>query len=402
MKLILSHPTGNNFSRAIANKFVQEDMLYAFYTSIASFPGDYLNKLQTIPFLSEIQRRNFELSLRPYTHTLPWFEIGRIISQKFGLSNFTRNEYGMFSVDAVYKNLDKKVAAELKHATKYGIGGVYAYEDGALATFTQAQALKLKRIYDLPIAYWETGRKIMIEEAGRLPAWASTLGGGILNSNAKLERKTQELELADMVVVPSQFVMNSLPEWTKDKKIVMAPFGTPSINNTSIVSEVKKQINKPLRVLFAGSMSQRKGLGDLFAAFKILQSDQIELVVLGEPQAPMEFYRKEYNNFIYEPVRPNYKVLELMRTCDIFCLPSIVEGRALVTPNTGGEDLVIENETGFIVPIRSPEAIAEKLEWFIKNHTLIPEMSNMVKLHSQKYTWENYGNQIANAINELI
>ena len=55
-------------------------------------------------------------------------------------------------------------------------------------------------------------------------------------------------------------------------------------------------------------------------------------------------------------------------------LPSIVEGRALVqqealscglpiivTPNAGGEDLVEEGITGHLVPIRSPEKIAEAI-----------------------------------------
>ena len=36
----------------------------------------------------------------------------------------------------------------------------------------------------------------------------------------------------------------------------------------------------------------------------------------------------------------------------------------VITPNTGGDDLVIEGRTGFLVPIRSPEKIAEKLAWF--------------------------------------
>ena len=55
-------------------------------------------------------------------------------------------------------------------------------------------------------------------------------------------------------------------------------------------------------------------------------------------------------------------------------LPSIIEGRALVqqealscglpiitTPNAGGADLIEEGMTGHLVPIRSPEIIAEKI-----------------------------------------
>jgi glycosyltransferase involved in cell wall biosynthesis len=103
-----------------------------------------------------------------------------------------------------------------------------------------------------------------------------------------------------------------------------------------------------------------------------------------------------------------------MRTCDVFCLPSIVEGRALVmqeamsqglplliTPNTGGEDLVEEGRTGFLVPIRSPEAIAEKLTWFLNNRAAIPEMGYLAQQQAARYTWESYGTQVFTGLTEL-
>src|SRR5690606_39238450 len=97
--------------------------------------------------------------------------------------------------------------------------------------------------------------------------------------------------------------------------------------------------------------------------------------VLGSMQSSFDFYKdKIKRGFIYEKGRPHEEVLKLMKSCDVFCLPSIVEGRALVmqeamsqglpliiTPNTGGEDLIKNGETGFLVPIRSPEVIAEKI-----------------------------------------
>ena len=414
MKLILSHPTANNFARAAAYRFEEEEMLYAFYTSIALFPGGIIGKLQKVSFLKDIQRRNFKPELKPYTKSSPWLEIGRMLSMKAGLKYLIRNEYGLFSVDSVYKNMDKYVAADLNNAAKNGVNAVYAYEDGALETFIEAKKLGLKCIYDLPIAYWETGKKLMDQEAERLPEWAATLGGGILDSTTKLERKSRELELADLVVVPSPFVMDSLPEWAKKKKVVIAPFGTPVSNSEDVIIERNKDNKKPLRVLFAGSMSQRKGLGDLFAAVKLLNNTNIELVVMGKPQASMAFYKNEFHDFKYEHGRPNDEVLALMRTCDVFCLPSIVEGRALVmqeamsqglpliiTPNTGGKDLVIEGKTGFMIPIRSPHVIAEKLNWFLENRSEILEMGKSAKLHAQKYTWENYGNLIVEAIKQL-
>jgi glycosyltransferase involved in cell wall biosynthesis len=338
--------------------------------------------------------------------------MARMLLPKMGLHHFLRHETGWASIDGVYRQFDKAVAERLRRsAHKHGISHVYAYEDGALATFKQAKELGLTCVYDLPIAYWKTARKLLTEEALRLPGWAPTLKGGIQDSPEKLERKTRELQLADIVVGPSAFVENSLPHWAKEKKIIMSPFGSPAL-----VTENEKRtgnsFTKPLRVLFAGSMSQRKGLGDLFAAMRLLKRRDLELVVMGSPAAPMEFYRKECPPFIYEAGRPNPQVLALMKTCHVFCLPSIVEGRALVmqeamsqglpviiTPNTGGEDLVKpDGSTGFLVPIRSPETIAEKLNWLLDNRAATIEMGIQAKQHAAAYTWKKYGDAIISAI----
>ena len=36
----------------------------------------------------------------------------------------------------------------------------------------------------------------------------------------------------------------------------------------------------------------------------------------------------------------------------------------IVTANAGGEDLIDEGKTGYLVPIDSPEILAEKISWF--------------------------------------
>ncbi|WP_289661620.1 glycosyltransferase family 4 protein [Flavobacterium panacagri] len=413
MKIILSHPTGNSNVRAVAEKLAEQNNLLRFHTSIAIFPDSYWTRLSHFSFLKELKRRTFKTGLKKYISTSPWNELSRMLFSKLGVKVFTAHETGLFSIDKVYHKLDSKVANTLKNAKKNGVTAVYAYEDGALETFIQAKQLGLTCIYDLPIAYWETGRKLMQEEAARLPAWAKTLGGGILDSEAKLERKRKELELADIVIGPGSFVLNSLPEWSLDKIKIVSPFGSPKNNATTQLSV--KSTDKPLRVLFVGSMGQRKGLGDLFEAFNMLKDLPVELVVLGSLQAPMEFYTSQLATFTYEPGRSHDEVLKLMRTCDVFCLPSIVEGRALVmqeamsqglpiiiTPNTGGEDLVIEGETGFLVPIRSPKAIVEKIKWFVENRDRIPAMGEKAAEHAQNYTWDNYSETIIGQLKTIL
>jgi glycosyltransferase involved in cell wall biosynthesis len=412
MKVVFNHPTGNENVRAILQGLFKAGYLSSFHTSIATYPSNIFGNISKYKGFSEFKRRQFVSDIQSITTLYPFIELGRIVALKTGFKFLTKHETGFFSIDKVYHHIDKRAANFIK--TNNQFNALYAYEDGALESFRISKKMGIKCIYDLPIAYWETGRKLLIEESDRLPNWANTLKGGIIDSQMKLDRKTEELELADIVVTPSNFVKNSIPIWAIKKNIVTSHFGSPYSNLNHDDFKKKGNTNKhiKLRVLFVGSMSQRKGLGDLFSAIKLLNSKEIELIIMGSLQESMSFYHSQCKNFTYEPGRSNTEVLTLMRSCDVFCLPSIVEGRALVmqeamsqglpliiTPNTGGEDLIIEGKTGFLVPIRAPEIIAEKLQWFLDNKTSISEMGIHAMEHARNYTWKKYSDTIIDAIN---
>ncbi|MCE7066134.1 glycosyltransferase family 4 protein [Dyadobacter sp. CY326] len=413
MKIILSHPTGNANVRAVLSGLAENNMLHEFYTTIATFPGDMWSKLGASRSVADLKRREYESALAHKTRVWPAREVARLFATKARLNRLVRHEQGSFCTDSVYKSLDKRVASRLPYFPNKQVNAVYAYEDCALETFKTAKKLGITCVYDLPIAYWQTMRELMSQEAERLPKWKKTMRAEISDSNEKLDRKTRELELADIVMTPGKFVADSLPETAKEKKIVIVPFGSPLPGPA--VSNKSADHNRPLRVLFAGSLGQRKGLGDLFEAIKLLHTDQIELVVLGSLLDDLSFYQKQLPGFTYEPTRPHAQVLKLMASCDVFCLPSIIEGRALVmqeamsqglpliiTPNTGGEDLIIEGETGFLVPIKAPQIIAEKLHWFLENRQAIPWMSQQARQHAATYSWRKYANTIASELKNYI
>ncbi len=407
-KISVSHPTSNQNNREVVRGLKKAGMLRTFYTSIAVFPNDFFDRLSKFRPFSDLVRRKFSSDLRYITKAWSNKELMRMVAKKMRLNFLTKHEVGALSVDAIYHSLDKKVAKNLRKDSNLGLDAIYAYEDGAYYSFVEAKKRGIKCIYDLPIAYWETSKRLLKEEAERLPDWAETIRSGLSDSEEKLKRKKNELSLADVVVVPSYFVRDSLPQWAKDKKIIMTPFGSPNNFKRKVFNIDNKS---PLKVLFVGSMTQRKGLGDLFEAIKMIDKSRVELIVLGSLAAPMEFYKSQLNNFTYEKGRPHYQVLELMRSCDVFCLPSLVEGRALVmqeamsqglpmiiTPNTGGEDLIIEGQTGFLIPIRSPELIAEKINWFLENRLQIADMGKKAQEHAQDYTWKKYSDNIVNVL----
>ena len=382
--IAVSHPTGNEFVRALTGALHRAGRLEMFFTTISTASG----------------RRHFELPGEKI-RTRPALETLRLAAQRLGIRSLTAHETGLVSVDAVYRDLDRAVAHWV--GAHPGPGAVYCYEDGALETFRSAKRVGRKTIYELPIAYWETSRRLLREEAERLPDWEPTLFA-TRDSDEKFSRKSEDLSLADRVICPGDFVRDSLPAPAREKCIV-AEFGSPPC-----APRPPERNRERLRVLFAGTMTQRKGLADLFAAMKLLGRSDVELVVMGAPVAPMEFYRSRFDGFIYEPTRAHQAVLDLMSGCDLLALPSIVEGRALVqqealsrglpilvTANAGGADLVEEGRTGFLVPIRSPEVIAEKIAWFADHRNLLPMMSEAALEKAAGCTWAAYAEKILRA-----
>ena len=225
-----------------------------------------------------------------------------------------------------------------------GTASVYCYEDSAVHTFRAAARIGVMRYYELPIVYWQTAQKLLRQEAERYPEWEPTLLA-TRDSDAKLERKSCELQLA---------------------------------------------------------------------AMKLLNRADVELIVLGTPLLPLAFYQRDYPGFVYEAVRPHRAVRQLMLTCDVLVLPSIVEGRAMVqmealscglpiivTPNAGAEDLIEQQRTGFLVPIRAPERLAEIIGWIADHPEWVDDVRPAVLEKARQSGWDRYTRKILAAVCRL-
>jgi glycosyltransferase involved in cell wall biosynthesis len=403
---ILSHPTGNAFVRAAARALHTSGRLHAFHTTVVAPRLEW--PAPAGPMRRLLSRRRFDEIPRRLIRTHPWRESVRLLAPTIGLNRLSRKG-AWAGIDAVYEQFDRDVAAEIgRLPARDSVAGVYGYEDASVHTFRSARSLGLTCVYELPIAHWATTQRLLREEADRLPAWRPTLHG-IDDPDEKLERKALELELADAIFVPSRFVLETLPPAIlTGKPCLVAPFGSPFPHADD------RRVRQPtdrLRVLFAGAMTQRKGLADLFAAMKLVDRSDVELVVMGSPLAPMSFYRGQCPGFVYEGPRSHDEVLSLMRTCDVLALPSIVEGRALVqqealasglpllvTPNAGGEDLVEQGKTGFLVPIRAPAVLAERITWFADHRSALVAMRQAAKAKALATGWAQYERRIGEAV----
>ena len=411
--ILMSYPIVNAFARQTSLALTEAGLLEELWTCLHWVPGSPAERWMPKALARELGRRAWPEPVRPRIRTAPVREAARLLAGRVpGARWLARHEAGWCSVDAVFQALDRTVARRLPRLP--AVRGVYAYEDGALELFRAARRQGLKCIYDLPIGYWAASEQLFAEEAEREPQWAPTLTG-MFDSRAKRERKTLELETADAVIVASSFTRDTLASLpTLRASVHVVPYGAPT--PPSAPDAVPHgDGSRPLRVLFAGSLGQRKGLSYLLDAVDRLKG-HVELTLLGTKTvagcAPLDAAVRAHR---WIPSLPHADFLAEMARQDVLVLPSLFEGFGLVilegmsrglpviaTAHTAGPDVIDDGVDGFIVPIRSSEAIAEKLELLRRDPARLAAMKDAARRKAATLTWDTYRRQLVDAIRQTL
>jgi len=412
MTVLVSHLTGNPNARAVLRGLEHHGLSPVFFTTLAISQG-MVEMFSVSPRLTiELARRMFVELPSSRIRTMPWRELVRQVAGRMGLNGVTRHETGWASCDAVYRALDRYVARTLRHGT-IRPQLVYAYEDGALETFRESNRQGIWSVYELPSTYWRVTHRILGEERELRPAWASTLHA-LQDSPAKLRRKDLELALSDVVVVPSRFAAESLvlaPE--RSKRIEIFSYGAALPVDAPVAERIE---HEPLHVFYAGQLTQPKGLAYLFEALPRLQH-AYQLSLAGPlPATPCKALEEALRkvNHRWLGVLPHTRLLQEMTRSHVFIFPSLAEGFGLVvtealsaglpvitTTNTCGPDIMTDGVEGFIVPIRDPDAIAEKLTLLYEDEARRRAMAAAAKRRAAELSWGRFENRVASLVLEL-
>ncbi|WP_026932646.1 glycosyltransferase family 4 protein [Christiangramia echinicola] len=406
-KIILSHPTGNANVRAVADGFLKIGVLSSFYTCIAIFKDSRLFKLSGFWFLKEFRRRSFNPKLKSFTKIRPLREFGRLISQKVGFKMYIKHEKGIFSVDKVYRDLDKHVAKKLN-----GVNAIYAYEDGALESFKKAKANGIKCFYELPTGYWRAHKKFLGEELIKRPDWAPGFNC-FLNSSEKLTRKDEELALADLIFVASDFTKRTLELYPENLgSIHIVPYGFPEVSWERSYFNLK---NRRLKILFVGLLSQQKGVANILEAMNQLD-EKVELTMVGRKSIQncglLENGIKKHTWF---PSLPHNKVIEIMKDHDILLFPSLFEGYGLVitesmaqgtpvitTKRTCGANFIENGVNGWFVKPGCTNSIVQKINSILEETESLEKIGRAAMLTAKALPINTYGERVARAIKSYM
>ena len=229
-----------------------------------------------------------------------------------------------------------------------------------------------------------------------------------------VEKELEEYAIADYISVPSLFAKKSfLEKGFPEKKILHIPYGV----DLTQFRPMKKEDNV-FRIIHCGSVTLRKGCHYLLKAFSELNLPNAELWFVGTVNDDMQSFIKQYEDqrIKYLGSKPQSSLNWYYSQADVFSLLSLEEGLAMVqaqamasglpiicTTNTGGEDLIQEGKSGFVIPIRDLNALKDKILFFFENRLACKEMGIAAKERVQDtFSWNNYGENIINEYQRVL
>jgi glycosyltransferase involved in cell wall biosynthesis len=227
-------------------------------------------------------------------------------------------------------------------------------------------------------------------------------------------RRVAEYALADAVLCPSGFVKESfVRRGFAAERVFVVPYG---MTLAETANEPAPARDDPFRVLYVGQISPRKGLRYLFEAFSALRHPSKELVIVGPTAHPSGIENVAAPaGTVFRGVLKGEALARAYLQASVFVLPTVEEGLALVlgealsfgapviaTDQSGAADLFEPGREGFIVPIRDPGAIAEKLQQLADDPALREQMSAAARERARTLGgWESAGQKLVETLTGL-
>jgi glycosyltransferase involved in cell wall biosynthesis len=276
---------------------------------------------------------------------------------------------------------------------------VHAFETGALYSFRAAKRLGLVTILDVPSAH-EYYLRTVIEEGGTPFVQEE-------------DRIKEERELADYLLVPSDYVANCLRDnGVPAAKLIKVPYGVdPSIFSPS----PHRRDGQLFRVLYVGQIGHRKGVRYLLEAWRRIQVENSELVLVGPAGPSGKRILREFDGlFKWVGALPKHDLRDWYQRADVFVFPSLAEGSALVTYEAMASGLPLittansgsvmrEGIDGIQVPSRDVDSLARAIRFLYQDRGAARRMGVEGRKHvSAQYTWRHYRERLRQTYEALL
>ncbi|OGC93800.1 MAG: hypothetical protein A2142_07180 [candidate division Zixibacteria bacterium RBG_16_48_11] len=216
---------------------------------------------------------------------------------------------------------------------------------------------------------------------------------------------------SDVVTCNSSHTQREL-QGLLEREVEVVPFGSSisSINS----KELTEKGSRPY-LLFVGRLVERKGVPYLLEAFRILAENWSgELLIIGEGPAKNDLINQAQVLGVASRVRfPGFvtsKQLQMLyQNCSVFVLPAITDSKGdteglgvvlvealsykkpVVASAVGGiPDVIIDGQTGLLVPEKDPLKLAEALRKVLQDQNLADRLGENGYEHClRNFSWES-------------
>lgn len=254
-------------------------------------------------------------------------------------------------------------------------------------------------------------RAVLEREAERSPDFYPLyLGDGRLDLDELAwlhDRRLRDLEWADRILVPSEHIARTLiRHGTPGEKVTIVPYAA---DTHRFRPDVGKRHGPECTFLFAGGITQRKGIKYLLEAWRRIRRPGWRLQLLGplpSDPGPLANYLGEVEHLgrVSHAEMPSR-----MAEADVFVFPSLFEGSAvvtyealacglpsLVTPNAGS--VARDGIEGFVVPPGDVDRLAERMERLGTDPELRAELSAKARARALEFDWSRYHAALVEAV----
>jgi L-malate glycosyltransferase len=175
------------------------------------------------------------------------------------------------------------------------------------------------------------------------------------------------------------------------------------------------------RILCVSRLTPRKGIHYLIESTKYLKNEypNIQVDIVGDGEQHTELTAKAHDlelndHCIFHGLVPHDEITPFYKQASIFVLPSANEGMSntmlealacglpLVATDTGGtRELVRDGENGFIIKMKDPEDIAEKIKKIMTNDELRIHMAEASRHLAEQMSWKNVAEKYVDLYQEV-
>jgi len=275
----------------------------------------------------------------------------------------------------------------------------HGWSGECVRTLRQAKSLGIPSLMEIPTWHRHKGkiknpaksRREREEEAAPLP-------GKLLNALRISRQQTlEEYNLATLLAVYSECAAKTFTDvGFPSEKLFYLPLATDTERFTP-------GTQPPIfRAIFTGALIERKGVHTLLEAWHRLNLKDAELLLVGtvheEIKPHLERYATDSVKVVGFAARPE----DHLRKSSLHVFPSTCEGSAKTTYDAAAcglaqistresGDVVVNGETGIVIPAGDVDALADAIRYFHQNPDLLTTMGAAARRRMvENFTWDHF------------